>query len=192
MNAYFETETLERFGLAAPRYCLLKHNQIVITGEITSAVAARTVEELLFCASEHPGKDICVNIIDSPGGSTSAGLAILDTIHRVKSPVHTVGAGLVASMAAVLLACGASGTGRRSLSPNSDLLLHQPLGGAQGQCSDIQIAARHIATVRSRIEGLLSEASGLPVQKVSRLLDRDTWLGSEEALELGLIDYINR
>lgn len=189
MTGRNETGRLWRYGLGAPRMALLENRNVILSGAIDDSAAARMVEELLFLDFEQPGMPITFNVVDSPGGSVTAGYAILDTARRVKAPVSTVGCGMVASMAAILLVC-AGDRGRRYATQNCSILLHQPMGMARGQATDVEIAADNLKQTRRRLEELVAEASGLPLERVHGLCERDTHLTAQEALELGLIDRI--
>ena len=145
------------------------------------------VAQLLFLESENPDKDISL-YINSPGGSVSSGLAMYDTMQFVKPDVSTLCMGMAASMGAFLLAAGAKG--KRLALPNSRIMIHQPLGGARGQASDIEIQARESLYLRERLNTVLSEATGQPVDKIARDTDRDNFMSSEQAKEYGLIDQV--
>jgi ATP-dependent Clp protease protease subunit len=143
------------------------------------------VAQLLFLESENPDKDISL-YINSPGGSVSAGLAMFDTMRFVKPDVSTLCMGIAASMGAFLLSAGAKG--KRYALPNSRIMIHQPSGGAQGQASDIEIQAKEILYLRERLNRLLSEATGQPIERIERDTDRDTFMSAEDAVSYGLID----
>ncbi|MBA4496194.1 ATP-dependent Clp endopeptidase proteolytic subunit ClpP [Paenactinomyces guangxiensis] len=166
---------------------LLKDRIILIGSPITDEVANLVVAQLLFLQAEDPEKDINL-YINSPGGSISAGLAIFDTMQFVKPDVSTICIGMAASMGAFLLAAGAKG--KRFALPNSEVMIHQPLGGAQGQASDIEIRAKRILRMRDRLNHLLSEFTGQPLEKIERDTDRDHFMSAEEAREYGLIDKV--
>ncbi len=166
---------------------LLKDRIIFLGSAIDSDVANSVVAQLLFLAADDPEKDIQM-YINSPGGSVSAGLAIYDTMQHIKPDVSTMCIGLAASMGAVLLTAGAKG--KRYALPNSEIMIHQPLGGARGQASDIQIHAEHIIKTRQRLNHILSERSGQPLEKVERDTDRDNFLSAEDAKAYGLIDEV--
>ncbi len=166
---------------------LLDDRIIFLSGEITDSVANTVVAQLLYLESKDPTKPINM-YINSPGGSVTAGLAIYDTMNYIKSEVSTICVGLAASMAAVLLSSGAKG--KRIALPNSEIMIHQPLGGAQGQASDIKIQAEHILKTRRKLNRIISENSNRSVQEVEKDTDRDNYLSAEEALEYGLIDVI--
>lgn len=166
---------------------LLEDRIIFLTGEITDETANSVVAQLIFLEGKDPEKDISL-YINSPGGSVSAGLAIYDTMNFIKCDVTTICVGLAASMGAFLLSSGAKG--KRFALPNSEIMIHQPLGGAQGQASDIEIQANHIKKIKEKINKVLSEQSGQPLEKVQKDTDRDFYMSAEEALEYGLIDKI--
>jgi ATP-dependent Clp protease, protease subunit len=166
---------------------LLKDRIILLGSPITDEVANTVVAQLLFLAAEDPDKDIHL-YINSPGGSITAGMAIFDTMQFVKPDVSTICVGLAASMGAFLLAAGAKG--KRFALPNSEVMIHQPLGGAQGQASDIEIRAKRILRTREHLNKLLSEFTGQPLEKIERDTDRDHFMSAEEALNYGLIDKV--
>ncbi|WP_019133202.1 ATP-dependent Clp endopeptidase proteolytic subunit ClpP [Peptoniphilus obesi] len=166
---------------------LLKERIIFISGEIENTMADLIVAQLLYLEAEDPTKDIQV-YINSPGGSVNAGFAIYDTMQYIKCDVSTMCIGLAASMGAFLLAAGTKG--KRFSLPNSDILIHQPLGGAQGQASDIQIHAEKILEIRERINHILAERTGQKLEKIEKDTDRDYYLNPEEAVEYGLIDKV--
>ena len=166
---------------------LLEDRIIFLTGEINDQVADAIVAQLIYLEGKDPAKDISL-YINSPGGSVSAGLAIYDTMNYIKSDVSTICIGLAASMAAFLLSSGAKG--KRYALANSEVMIHQPLGGAQGQASDIKIQADHILKTKKKLNEILAKNSGKPVEIVERDTDRDNYLSAEEAQEYGLIDRI--
>ncbi|WP_089970419.1 ATP-dependent Clp endopeptidase proteolytic subunit ClpP [Lihuaxuella thermophila] len=166
---------------------LLKDRIILLGSPITDEVANLVVAQLLFLTAEDPEKDIHL-YINSPGGSITAGMAIFDTMQFVKPDVSTICVGMAASMGAFLLAAGAKG--KRFALPNSEVMIHQPLGGAQGQASDIEIRAKRILRMRDRINRMLSEFTGQPLEKIERDTDRDHFMTAEDALKYGLIDKI--
>lgn len=166
---------------------LLKDRIIFLGTAIDDDVANAVVAQLLFLAAEDPEKDIQM-YINSPGGSVSAGMAIYDTMQHIKPDVSTMCIGLAASMGAVLLTAGAKG--KRYALPNSEIMIHQPLGGARGQASDIQIHAEHIIKTRKRLNKILSERSGQPLERVENDTDRDRFMDAEEAKAYGLIDEV--
>ena len=166
---------------------LLEDRIIFLTGEINDAVADAIVAQLIYLEGKDPNKDICL-YINSPGGSVTAGMAIYDTMNYIKCDVSTICIGLAASMGAFLLSSGARG--KRFALANSEIMIHQPLGGAQGQASDIKIQADHILKIKNRLNKILSENSGKPYEIVEKDTDRDNYLSAEEAKEYGLIDEI--
>jgi ATP-dependent Clp protease protease subunit len=166
---------------------LLKDRIILLGSPITDEVANLVVAQLLFLAAEDPEKDIHL-YINSPGGSITAGMAIYDTMQLVKPDVSTICVGMAASMGAFLLAAGAKG--KRFALPNSEVMIHQPLGGAEGQASDIEIRAKRILRMRDRLNHLLSEFTGQPLEKIERDTDRDHFMSAEEAVKYGLVDKI--
>ncbi|MGN7313198.1 ATP-dependent Clp endopeptidase proteolytic subunit ClpP [Alkalicoccobacillus gibsonii] len=166
---------------------LLKDRVVFLGSEVNDPIANSIVAQLLFLAAEDPEKDISL-YINSPGGSTSAGMAILDTMNLIKPKVQTICLGMAASMGAMLLTAGAKG--KRMALPNSEIMIHQPLGGAQGQAADIEISARRIIKLREQLEEFLASQTGQAKEKVSKDMDRDYFMSSEEALEYGVIDKI--
>ena len=166
---------------------LLKDRIIFLGEEINDAVASTVVAQLLFLESEDPGKDIHM-YINSPGGSVTAGMAIYDTMNYVKCDVSTTCIGMAASMGAFLLSSGAKG--KRYALPNAEVMIHQPLGGAQGQATEIQIAAEHILKTKKNLNQILADNAGKPVEEVEKDTDRDNWLSADEAKEYGLIDEV--
>ena len=166
---------------------LLEDRIIFLTGEIDDAVANTVVAQLIYLEAKDPSKDISL-YINSPGGSVSAGLAIYDTMNYIKCDVSTICIGMAASMGAFLLSSGQKG--KRFALPNSEIMIHQPLGGAQGQASDIKIAADHILKTRQKLNTILSQNSGKPLEVIERDTDRDNYLSAQEALEYGLIDRV--
>ena len=166
---------------------LLKDRIIFIGGPITDAVANLVIAQLLFLESEDPEKDISI-YINSPGGLVYSGLALYDTIRYIKPKVATICMGIAASMAALLLAAGDKG--KRYALPNSRVMIHQPLGGAEGQAADIEIQAREIINLLEITNNLLAKHTGQPLEKISRDVDRNFWMSEEEAKKYGLIDEI--
>ena len=166
---------------------LLKDRIIFLSGEINDQVADLVVAQLLFLESEGPDKDISI-YINSPGGSVSAGLAIYDTMQYIKSPVSTICVGRAASMGAFLLAAGEKG--KRYALPNADVMIHQPLGGTQGQASDIKIQAEKILQTRELLNKILAERTGQDLERISLDTDRDYYMSAKEAVDYGLIDKI--
>ena len=166
---------------------LLKERVIFMVGPVNDQMANLIVAQLLFLESENPDKDISL-YINSPGGSVSAGMAIYDTMQFIKPDVSTLCTGMAASMGAFLLAAGAKG--KRFSLPNSRIMIHQPLGGAQGQASDIEIQAREILYLRERLNAILAERTGKTVEQISKDTDRDNFMSAEQAVEYGLIDKV--
>ncbi len=166
---------------------LLKDRIIFLSGEVTDDVADLVVAQLLFLEAEGPDKDISL-YINSPGGSVSAGLAIYDTMQYIKSPVSTICVGRAASMGAFLLAAGEKG--KRFALPNADIMIHQPLGGAQGQASDIKIQAEKILKVKELLNKILADRTGQNLEKIAFDTDRDFYLDAQEAVEYGIIDQV--
>lgn len=166
---------------------LLKDRIIFLSGEVTDDVADLVVAQLLFLEAEGPDKDISL-YINSPGGSVSAGLAIYDTMQYIKSPVSTICVGRAASMGAFLLAAGEKG--KRFALPNADIMIHQPLGGAQGQASDIKIQAEKILKVKELLNKILADRTGQDLEKIAFDTDRDFYLDAQEAVEYGIIDQV--
>lgn len=166
---------------------LLKDRIVFLGTAIDDDVANAVVAQLLFLAADDPDKDIQM-YINSPGGSVSAGMAIYDTMQHIKPDVSTMCVGMAASMGAVLLTAGAKG--KRFALPNSEVMIHQPLGGARGQASDIEIHAKHILKTRERLNQILADRSGQPLERVARDTDRDNFLSAAEAKEYGLIDEV--
>lgn len=166
---------------------LLKDRIILLNSEINDSVAGIITAELLYLESIDPVKDIQM-YINSPGGSVSAGLAIYDTMNYIKCDVSTICMGMAASMGSFLLSSGTKG--KRFALPNSEIMIHQPLGGAQGQCTDIQIAANHIETTRNLLEKILAKNTGKPLDVIHVDTDRDNYLSAEDAKNYGLIDTV--
>ncbi|MDO5717981.1 MAG: ATP-dependent Clp endopeptidase proteolytic subunit ClpP [Tissierellia bacterium] len=166
---------------------LLKERIIFLSGPITDDVANLVVAQLLFLVAEDPNKDINL-YINSPGGSVSAGLAIYDTMQYIKCDVSTICIGQAASMGAFLLAAGEKG--KRYSLPNADIMIHQPLGGAQGQAEDIRIQAEKILKVRELLNKILTEKTGQSLKKIEKDTDRDFFMTAEEAVKYGLIDEV--
>lgn len=166
---------------------LLKDRIIFLGSEIDDMVANSIIAQLLFLAAEDPEKDIHL-YINSPGGSITAGMAIYDTMQFIKPDVSTICVGMAASMGAFLLTAGAKG--KRYALPNSEVMIHQPLGGARGQATDIKIAAERILRMREMLNKIIAERSGQPREKVERDTDRDYFMSAEEAKEYGLIDKV--
>ena len=166
---------------------LLKDRIIFLSGPIEDYTANLVIAQMLFLASEDPKKDIQL-YINSPGGSVTAGLAILDTMNYIKPDVATVCVGIAASAAAVILAAGQKG--KRFTLPNAEVMIHQPWGGAQGQATDIEITARHILATRERLNKILSKATGQTLDKIEKDVERDYFMTAEEARKYGLVDDI--
>ena len=166
---------------------LLKDRIIFLSGEINNDVADVVVAQLLFLEAEDPDKDIQF-YINSPGGLVTAGMAIYDTMNYIKAPVSTIVIGMAASMAAVLLAAGTKG--KRVALPNAEIMIHQPLGGAQGQATDIAIQAEQILKSKKKINRILADCTGKSEEQIAADVERDHYLSADEALEYGLIDNI--
>ncbi len=166
---------------------LLEERIIFITGEINDAVANTVVAELLYLEAKDSAKDIDI-YINSPGGSVTSGLAIYDTMNFIKCDVSTICIGMAASMAAFLLSSGKKG--KRYALPSSEIMIHQPLGGAQGQASDIKIQAEHILALKKKLNSVLAANTGKPIEQIEKDTDRDNYLTAEDALGYGLIDKI--
>lgn len=166
---------------------LLKERIIFLSGEVNDVMADLIVAQLLFLESEDPDKDIQI-YINSPGGSVSAGFAIYDTMQYIKPDVSTICIGMAASMGAFLLAAGAKG--KRYALPNADIMIHQPLGGAQGQASDIKIHAEKILKTRERLNRILSDRTGKSYEQIDLDTDRDFYMTADEAVDYGLIDKV--
>ncbi|OFL47578.1 MULTISPECIES: ATP-dependent Clp endopeptidase proteolytic subunit ClpP [Nosocomiicoccus] len=166
---------------------LLKDRIIMIGSAIDDNVANSVVSQLLFLQAQDAEKDIYL-YINSPGGSVTAGMAIYDTIQHIKPDVQTICMGMAASMGSFLLAAGTKG--KRFALPNAEVMIHQPLGGAQGQATEIEIAARHILNTREKLNKILAERTGQPLEQIEKDTDRDNYLTAEEAKEYGLIDDV--
>lgn len=166
---------------------LLNDRIIVLSDEVNDTTASLVVAQLLYLEGQDPDKDIHL-YINSPGGSISAGMAIYDTMQYIKCDVSTICVGLAASMGSFLLAAGAKG--KRYALPNSEIMIHQPLGGAKGQASDIKIQADHILFVRNRMNRMLSELTGQPLEIIERDTDRDNWMTADDAVRYGIIDKV--
>lgn len=166
---------------------LLKERIIFVTGPIEDHMANLVVAQLLFLEAEDPKKDIAI-YINSPGGAVTATLAMIDTMHHVKPDVSTVCVGMAASGGALLLSQGAKG--KRHALPNAEVMIHQPLGGAQGQASDIEITAKHILATRDRLNKMLAKATGKPLAQIEKDVDRDFFMTAEEAKKYGIIDSV--
>lgn len=166
---------------------LLKERIIFLGEEVNDTTASLVVAQLLYLESEDPDKDIYL-YINSPGGSITAGMAIFDTMQYIKPEVSTICTGMAASMGAFLLAAGEKG--KRFALPNSEILIHQPLGGFQGQATDIDIHAKRILRTKVTLNRILSERTGQPIEKIQHDVERDYFMSSEEAMEYGLIDEV--
>ncbi|HAH18468.1 ATP-dependent Clp protease, protease subunit [Eubacterium uniforme] len=166
---------------------LLKERIIFLDGEVNDASASVIVAQLLFLESEDPSKDIHL-YINSPGGSVTAGMAIYDTMNYIKCDVSTICVGMAASMGAFLLSGGAKG--KRMALPNAEIMIHQPLGGAQGQATEIQIAAEHILKTKKKLNEILASNTGKPLEVIEKDTDRDNFMDAAEAAEYGLIDKV--
>ena len=166
---------------------LLNDRIIVLSDEVNDTTASLVVAQLLFLEGQDPEKDISL-YINSPGGSVTAGFAIYDTMQYIKCDVSTICMGMAASMGAFLLSAGAKG--KRYALPNSDIMIHQPSGGAQGQATEIEITAKHILKTKEKLNKILSENTGKPIEVIAADTDRDNFMSAEEALEYGLIDKV--
>ncbi|MGI6202658.1 MAG: ATP-dependent Clp endopeptidase proteolytic subunit ClpP [Eubacteriales bacterium] len=181
-------ETTNRGERAYDIYSRLLNDRIVfLADEVNDTTASLVVAQLLFLEQQDPDKDISL-YINSPGGSVTAGLAIYDTMNYIKCDVSTICVGMAASMGAFLLAAGTKG--KRFALPNSEILIHQPLGGTRGQASDIKIHADHILRTRDKLNKILANNTGKPIEVIERDTDRDYFMTAEEALEYGLIDKV--
>ena len=166
---------------------LLKDRIVMLSGPIDDAVANSVIAQLLFLDAQDPDKEIYL-YINSPGGSVSAGLAIFDTMNFINADVQTIVIGMAASMGAFLLAAGEKG--KRYALPNAEVMIHQPLGGAQGQATEIEIAAKHILKTRDTLNKILAERTGQTLKVIARDTDRDNYMSAEEAVKYGLVDAI--
>jgi ATP-dependent Clp protease, protease subunit len=166
---------------------LLKDRIIFLAGPIEDHTANLVIAQLLFLESEDPKKDIQL-YINSPGGSVTAGLAMLDTMNHIKPDVSTVCVGIAASAAAIILAAGAKG--KRFALPNAEVMIHQPWGGAQGQATDIEITAKHILATRERLNKILAKATGQDLKKIEKDVERDYFMAADEAKKYGLVDEV--
>ena len=166
---------------------LLEDRIIFITGEIDDNVANTVVAQLIYLEGKNADKDISL-YINSPGGSISAGMAIYDTMQYIKCDVSTICVGLAASMGAFLLAAGAKG--KRMCLPNSEVMIHQPLSGVQGQVTDIQITANHVTKTKKRMNEMLAKNCNQPLEKIEQDVERDNWMNAQEAKEYGLVDKV--
>jgi ATP-dependent Clp protease protease subunit len=166
---------------------LLKENIIFVGGAIDDHMANLIIAQLLFLQSEDPKKDINM-YINSPGGSVTAGLAIVDTMNLIKNDVSTHCVGIAASMGAVILASGTKG--KRYALPNAEVMIHQPLGGAEGQASDIEISAKHILKTRENLNKMIAKATGQPLSRIEKDADRDFFMNADEAKKYGIVDHV--
>jgi ATP-dependent Clp protease, protease subunit len=166
---------------------LLKDRIIMLGDEINDQVANSVIAQLLFLEADNPEKDISI-YINSPGGSTTAGFAIFDTMEYIKPDISTICIGMAASFGAMLLLAGTKG--KRFALPNSEIMIHQPLGGARGQATEIEISAKRILKLRDHVNQIISERTGQPVDKIEKDTDRDYFMSAQEALEYGIIDKI--
>lgn len=166
---------------------LLDDNIIMLDGEVTDESASLCVAQLLYLSAKDDAKDINM-YINSPGGSVSAGLAIIDTMNLIPNDVNTIATGLAASMSAMILLSGTKG--KRNALPHAEVMIHQPLGGAQGQATDIAIRANHILRTRETLYSMMSDATGQDIDEIAEACDRDNFLTAEEARDFGLIDHI--
>lgn len=186
MPNFFEKENgMERGYDLASR--LLKDRIILLFSEVNDDLACSIIAQMLYLESVDPTKDIYL-YINSPGGSVSAGFGIYDTMKHLKCDVHTICVGLAASMGAFLLSSGTKG--KRASLENSQIMIHQPLGGARGQATDIEITARNILRIKERLNAILASNTGKNIEQIAEDTDRDNWMFPEEALEYGLIDTI--
>lgn len=166
---------------------LLDDNIIMLDGEVTDESASLCVAQLLYLSAKDDAKDINM-YINSPGGSVSAGLAIIDTMNLIPNDVNTIATGLAASMGAMILLSGAKG--KRNALPHAEVMIHQPLGGAQGQATDIEISANHILRTRETLYSMMSTATGKDLDEIAAACERDNFLSAEDAKDFGLIDNI--
>ena len=166
---------------------LLRDRIVMINGDIEPQMATAVVAQLLFLESENPNADISL-YINSPGGDIAAGWAIMDTMQYIKSPVSTIGMGMVASMASVLLAAGEKG--KRFALPNAEIMIHQPLGGLQGQATDMEIGMRKMQMVKETITKQMADFTGKKVKEVHDAMERDNWMTSAQAKDFGIIDEV--
>ncbi len=166
---------------------LLKERIIFLGEEVDASSASVVVAQLLFLEAEDPEKDIHL-YINSPGGEITSGMAIYDTMNYIKCDVATICVGMAASMGAFLLAGGAKG--KRQALPNAEIMIHQPSGGSRGQATEIEIAAKHIIRTRERLNTILAENTGKPIEKIAEDTERDNWMSADEAMEYGIIDSV--
>ena len=166
---------------------LLKERIVILSEEVNAVTASLITAQLLFLEAEDPDRDIQF-YINSPGGSVTDGMMIYDTMQHIKPDVQTICMGMAASMGAVLLTAGTKG--KRFILPNAEVMIHQPLGGAQGQATDILIAADHIKRTKQKLNKILADASGQSLETIEKDVERDNWMTAEEALKYGLVDHI--
>lgn len=166
---------------------LLKERIIFVTGGVDDYMASLIVAQLLFLEAEDPKKDIFL-YVNSPGGSVTAGLSIVDTMNHIKPDVATVCVGMAASMGSIILSQGAKG--KRFILPNAEVMIHQPWGGAQGQASDIEITAKHIVKTKNRLNSMLAKATKQPLKQIEKDTDRDFFMDADEAVAYGIVDKI--
>ncbi len=166
---------------------LLKERIIILSNQVDQATASLVTAQLLYLEAEDPKKDIQF-YINSQGGEVNSGLMIYDTMQYIKPDVQTICMGMAASMGSLLLAAGCKG--KRFILPNAEVMIHQPLGGVQGQASDIEITANHIIKMKKRLNEILAERTGQPFDTIERDTDRDRWLDAQEAVEYGIVDHI--
>lgn len=166
---------------------LLNDRIVMLCDEVNDATASLVVAQLLYLEAQDSEKDICL-YINSPGGSVTAGMAIYDTMQYIKPDVSTICIGMAASMGAFLLSSGAKG--KRLALPNSEIMIHQPLGGAKGQATDIKIQAEHILKIKKRLNELLAENTGKPIETIEKDTERDNFMSAQEAMEYGLVDKV--
>ena len=166
---------------------LLKERIIILSDEVNSVTASLVTAQLLFLEAEDPDKDIQL-YINSPGGEVTSGLMIYDTMQYIKADVQTICMGMAASMGAFLLAAGAPG--KRFALPNAEIMIHQPSGGAQGQATDIRIAAEHILKMKDRLNRILADRTGQPLEKIAADTERDNWMTADDAKAYGIIDHL--
>ncbi len=166
---------------------LLNDRIVMLCDEVNDATASLVVAQLLYLEAQDSEKDICL-YINSPGGSVTAGMAIYDTMQYIKPDVSTICIGMAASMGAFLLSSGAKG--KRLALPNSEIMIHQPLGGAKGQATDIKIQAEHILKIKKRLNELLAENTGKPIETIEQDTERDNFMSAQEAMEYGLVDKV--
>lgn len=166
---------------------LLKERIVFVSGEVRDEMANLIVAQLLFLESEDPKKDIYL-YVNSPGGSVTAGLSIIDTMHHIKPDIATVCMGMAASMGSLILSQGAKG--KRFILPNAEVMIHQPSGGAYGQASDIDITAKHILKMRERLNKMMAKATGQKLSKIESDMDRDFWMDAQESMKYGIVDKV--